>query len=452
MFSKVLIANRGEVAIRVIRACRELGIKTVAVYSEADKNSLHLEFADEAVCVGKAPSSESYLNISGIISAAEITDSDAIHPGYGFLAENASFAEICESCGIKFIGPSPESIRTMGDKIKAKQAMQKAGLPLIPGSKGAVKSKEEALSLAKKIGYPLIVKAKAGGGGKGMRICHSDVRLINALMTAQSEAQAAFGDSEIYMEKFVENPRHIEIQIAADNYGNVIYFGERDCSVQRRHQKVIEETPSPAIDSRIRRKLGEICVKGVKAIGYQSVGTVEFLLDTSGKFYFMEMNTRIQVEHPITEEVTGVDLVKTQIRIAAGDKLKMKQEDIKIKGASIECRINAEDPENNFMPSPGRIDFCYIPGGRGVRVDSHIYSGYNIPPFYDSLIAKLITKGKNRKDALDKMNRALSEFLVEPIKTTVPFCRGVINDPDFRRGDYNTGFLEKFLKQEEEQV
>ncbi|MCP4653525.1 MAG: acetyl-CoA carboxylase biotin carboxylase subunit [Candidatus Omnitrophica bacterium] len=452
MISKVLVANRGEVAIRIIRACKELGIKTVAVYSQADKNSLHLEFADEAVCIGKAPSSESYLNTSSIISAAEITDSDAIHPGYGFLAENASFAEICESCGLNFIGPSPESIRMMGDKIKAKENMRKAGLPLIPGSKGAVKSKDSALAIAKKIGYPLIVKAKAGGGGKGMRICHSDVRLVNALMTAQTEAQAAFGDSEIYMEKFIENPRHIEIQIAADNYGNVIHLGERDCSIQRRHQKIIEETPSPALNSKSRRKLGELCMKAVKAIGYHSVGTIEFLMDSKGAFYFMEMNTRIQVEHPISEEVTGIDLMKTQILIAAGEKLKIKQDDVKFKGASIECRINAEDPDNNFMPCPGTIEFCYIPGGPGVRVDTHIYSGYRIPPFYDSLIAKLITKGKTRKDALTKMSRALDEFLIEPVKTTVPFCRDVINDPDFKRGDYNTGFLEKFLDREEEQV
>ena len=357
MFSKILIANRGEIAIRIIRACKELGIKTVAVYSEADKNSLHVEFADEAVCIGKAPSKESYLNISSIISAAEITDADAIHPGYGFLAENASFAEICESCGLKFIGPSPENIRLMGDKIQAKEAMHKAGLPLIPGSKGAVTSKEEALAIAKKMGYPVIVKAKAGGGGKGMRICHSDVRLVNAMMTAQSEAQAAFGDSEIYIEKYIECPRHIEIQIMADNYGNAFHLGERDCSVQRRHQKVVEETPSPALDAKARKKLGELCVKAVKHIGYRSVGTIEFLMDIKGVFYFMEMNTRIQVEHPITEEVTGVDLVKMQILIAMGEKLKIKQDDIKVKGHAIECRINAEDPDNNFMPCPGTIDF-----------------------------------------------------------------------------------------------
>lgn len=450
MFSKVLVANRGEIAIRIIRACKDLRIKTVAVYSEADKNSLHLEFADEAICIGKAPSAESYLNISSLISAAEITDSDAIHPGYGFLAENPYFAEVCESCGIKFIGPSAESIRLMGDKIKAKNTMRKAGIPLIPGSKEGIKSKEKALALAKKTGYPLILKAKAGGGGKGMRVCHSDVRLVSALLTAQSEAKANFGDPEIYMERFIKNPRHIEIQIVADNYGNVIHLGERDCSIQRRHQKIIEETPSPAVDSRLRKKLGDLCTKSIKSINYSSVGTIEFLLDEKKNFYFMEMNTRIQVEHPITEEVTEIDLVKLQITLAAGEKLKIKQDNIHIKGSSIECRINAEDPEKKFLPSPGTIDFCYIPGGKDVRVDTHIYSGYHIPPYYDSLIAKIITKAKNRKDALTKMDRALGEFLIEPIKTTTSFCKKVINDPDFKRGKYHTGFLEKFFADYEE--
>jgi len=450
MFSKVLIANRGEIAIRIIRACKELGIRTVAVYSEADKNSLHLEFADEAICIGKSLSSDSYLNISRIISAAEVTDSDAIHPGYGFLAENPYFAEVCESCGIKFIGPSSENIRLMGDKVKAKDTMRKAGVPLIPGSKGGITSKEDALTLAKGMKYPLILKAKAGGGGKGMRICHSDVRLVSALMTAQSEAEAAFGDSEIYIEKYIKNPRHIEVQVAADNYGNAIYLGERDCSIQRRHQKIIEETPSPAVDSRMRKKLGELCLKGVKFINYQSVGTIEFLLDNDGTFYFMEMNTRIQVEHPVTEEVTGIDLVKLQIILATGEKLKIKQDSINLKGSSIECRINAEDPEKGFLPSPGAINFCYVPGGKDVRVDTHIYSGYHIPPYYDSLIAKVITKADTRNEALKRMDRALGEFLIEPIKTTIPFCRSVINDPDFRRGRYHTGFLDKFLQKQEE--
>ncbi|MFA6280948.1 MAG: acetyl-CoA carboxylase biotin carboxylase subunit [Candidatus Omnitrophota bacterium] len=450
MFSKILIANRGEIAIRVIRACKELGIKTVAVYSEADKNSLHLEFADEAICIGKAQSSESYLNISSIISAAEITDSDAIHPGYGFLAENPAFAEVCESCGIKFIGPSAENIRCMGDKLRAKETMLKANLPLIPGSKGALKSKDDALAMAKKMGYPVILKAKAGGGGKGMRVCHSDVRLVSALLTAQSEAKAAFGDSEIYMEKFIENPRHIEVQIAADNYGNAIYLGERDCSIQRRHQKIIEETPSPAVDQRLRKKLGELCIKGIKSMNYRSVGTIEFLLDEKGSFYFMEMNTRIQVEHPITEEVTGIDLVKLQILLAAGEKLKIKQDEVHVKGAAMECRINAEDPSNRFMPCPGNIEFCYIPGGKDVRIDTHIYSGYTVLPYYDSLIAKAITKGENRKEVLKKMERVLDEFLIEPIKTTVSFCKEVITDPDFQRGKYHTGFLERFVGKEEE--
>ncbi|MDD5584957.1 MAG: acetyl-CoA carboxylase biotin carboxylase subunit, partial [Candidatus Omnitrophica bacterium] len=374
MFSKILIANRGEIAIRIIRACKEMGIKTVAVYSEADKNSLHVEFADEAICIGKAPSSESYLNISSIISAAEITDSDAIHPGYGFLAENPYFADVCDSCGIRFIGPTAENIRLMGDKIKAKETMQKAGLPLIPGSKGGIKSKEDVLQTAKKIGYPVILKAKAGGGGRGMRICHSDVRLVSALLTAQAEAEVAFGDSEVYMEKFIEEPRHIEVQIVADNYGNAIYLGERDCSIQRRHQKVIEETPSPVVDARLRKKLGELTIKGIKSMNYRGVGTVEFLLSEKGIFYFMEMNTRIQVEHPITEQVTGIDLVKLQLLIAAGERLTLKQDAIHFKGAAIECRINAEDPDNGFLPCPGNIEFCYLPGGKDIRVDTHIYS------------------------------------------------------------------------------
>jgi len=446
MFSKVLVANRGEIAIRILRACKELGVRTVAVYSEADKNSLHVEFADEAICIGKAPAQESYLNISSIISAAEITDSDAIHPGYGFLAENAYFAEICESCGIKFIGPTSKNIRLMGDKIKAREVMRKAGLPLIPGSKTAVKTKEEALSLANKLGYPVILKAKAGGGGKGMRICHSDVRLIGAFMTAQSEAEASFGDSELYIEKFLHQPRHIEVQIVADNFGNVIHLGERDCSIQRRHQKLIEEAPSPVVNEKLREKLGRMTKEAIKAIGYRSVGTVEFLMDEKGNFYFIEMNTRIQVEHPVTEEITGIDLVKLQILIAAGEKLPIKQQDIKISGSAIECRINAEDPENNFLPSCGNVEFCYFPGGKDIRVETHLYSGYVIPPYYDSLLAKVIAKGKTREEALKKMDRALSEIRIEPIKTTTPFCRKIINHPDFKKGKYHTGFINQFLE------
>lgn len=449
MFSKILIANRGEIAVRIIRACKELGINTVAVYSEADKNSFHLELADETVCIGKAPPHESYLNISSIISAAEITDSEAIHPGYGFLAENPYFAEVCESCGIKFIGPSAENMRLMGDKVKARETVSKAGLSLIPGSKKVLASKEEAVSLAKKLSYPVILKAKAGGGGRGMRICHSDVRLVSAFMNAQAEAELAFGDSQIYMEKFLERPRHIEVQIAADNYGNVIHLGERDCSIQRRHQKLIEEAPSPALNNRLRRNLGELVSKVIKDIHYTSVGTVEFLLDNE-HFYFIEMNTRIQVEHPVTEEITGVDLVKLQISMAAGEKLKIKQNEISFEGTAIECRINAEDPENNFIPSAGRIEFCYFPGGKDVRVDTHVYAGYTVPPNYDSLIAKIITKGKTRKETLQKMDRALGELLIEPNKTTVSFCRKIINDSDFRRGIYNTDFLKKFISREEE--
>ena len=449
MFSKILVANRGEIAIRIMRACKELGIKTVGVFSEKDKNSLHLEFADETICIGKASPQDSYLNVSNIISAAEVTDSDAIHPGYGFLAENPQFAEICESCGIKFIGPSSRNIRLMGDKIKAKESMKKAGLPLIPGSEGAVKTKEEALSAANRMKYPVILKAKAGGGGKGMRVCHSDVRLINAFMTAQSEAKNAFGDPTIYLEKFMENPRHIEVQIIADSYGNVVYLGERDCSIQRRHQKLIEESPSPAVNSRLRKKLGEYAVKGAKYVNYDSAGTMEFLMDSKGNLYFMEMNARIQVEHPVTEEITNIDLVKLQILTAAGEKLKLRQDDVKIRGAAIECRINAEDPDNNFMPSAGSIDFSYLPGGRNIRVDTHIYTGYKIPPFYDSLIAKIIAKGDNRQQALKTMDRALDELLIEPIKTTAPFCKKIINDPDFKKGKYNTSFLNKFLENEE---
>ncbi len=444
MFSKVLVANRGEIAVRILRACRELNIKTVAIYSEADKSSLHLAFADEAICIGRNLATESYLNIPAIISAAEITDSDAIHPGYGFLAENAHFAEICHSCGIKFIGPSADNIRLMGDKIEAKKTMHKAGVPLIPGSKGKISTKEEASSTIKKTGFPIILKAKSGGGGKGMRICHSEISLGTSLHTAQTEANAAFGDSGLYIEKYLQNPRHIEIQIAADSYGNMVYLGERDCSVQRNHQKIIEESPSPAINSHLRRKMGQLALRGAKAINYQSVGTVEFLLDENGEFYFMEMNTRIQVEHPVTEEITGIDLLKLQILVAAGQKLSLKQNDINFQGSAIECRINAEDPEKNFMPSPGKIDFCYFPGGKDIRVDSHIYSGYHIPPYYDSLIAKIIAKGKNRKDAITKMNRALREFIIEPTKTTAGFCIKALADADFINGKYHTGFIEKF--------
>jgi acetyl-CoA carboxylase biotin carboxylase subunit len=447
MFSKILIANRGEIALRIIRACRELGIRTVAVYSQADKESLHVRFADEAICIGEPHSSNSYLNIPAIISAAEITDVEAIHPGYGFLAENPHFAEICESCKITFIGPTPESIRLMGDKMAARTSMQKVGLPIVPGSATAVKNKEEALKTARKIGYPVIIKAAAGGGGKGMRIAHNDIRLVASLMTAQAEAEANFGNADVYIEKYIEKPRHVEIQILADKHGHIVYLGERDCTIQRRHQKLLEESPSPAVDSKLRKRLGELAVKGAKAANYTSAGTIEFLLDHKNNFYFMEMNTRIQVEHPVTEMVTGIDMIKEQIRSAAGEKLRFKQEDIQIKGAAIECRINAEDFENNFMPSPGKIELLNLPGGAGVRVDTHIYQGYIVPPYYDSLVAKLITYGKNRNEAIRIMQRALSEFQVAPIKTTIPFHQRLLENALFLKSDISTHFVQEMLKE-----
>jgi acetyl-CoA carboxylase biotin carboxylase subunit len=448
MFSKILIANRGEVALRIIRACKEMGIKTVAVYSEADTESLHTKMADEAVCIGPAHSANSYLNIPAIISAAEITDVEAIHPGYGFLAENAHFAEICESCKIKFIGPSPDNIRLMGDKMAAKDTMRKAGLPIISGSNSAVKTKEEALKAAQRVGYPIIIKASAGGGGRGMRIAHNDVRLVSAFMTAQTEAEAAFGNPEVYIEKYIEKPRHVEIQIMADEYGNTVYLGERDCTVQRRHQKLIEESPSPAVDSKLRKRMGEAAVRGAKSADYKNVGTVEFLLDTDEKFYFMEMNTRVQVEHPVTEMVTGIDIVKQQIRIAAGEKLNLNQDTIEIKGCAIECRINAEDSENGFLPSPGKISVYQIPGGFGVRVDSHVYPGYTIPPYYDSMIGKLICCGKDRRDAINVVKRALDEYIVEPIKTTIPFHKKVFSNQRFLQARFYTDFIDRMLEEE----
>jgi len=448
MFSKILIANRGEIALRIIRACRELGIRTVAVYSEADRDSLHLRFADEAICIGQAASSSSYLNIPAIISAAEITDVEAIHPGYGFLAENPHFAEICESCKITFIGPTPENIRLMGDKMTARATMQKAGLPIVPGSASIVKNKEEAIKTARRIGYPVIIKAAAGGGGKGMRICHNDIRLISSLMTAQAEAEASFGSPNVYIEKYIEKPRHIEIQILADKYGHILHFGERDCSIQRRHQKLLEESPSPAVDNKLRKRLGELAIKGAKMVNYVSAGTIEFLMDQRRNFYFMEMNTRIQVEHPVTEMVTGIDLVKQQIRVAAGEKLNFQQDDIQIKGASIECRINAEDFENNFLPCPGKIETLNLPGGPGVRLDTHIYAGYEVSPFYDSLLAKVITHGNNRQEAIRIMQRALSEFSITPIKTTIPFHQRLLENALFLKGDISTHFVQDMFKEE----
>jgi acetyl-CoA carboxylase biotin carboxylase subunit len=447
MFSKILIANRGEIALRIIRACRELGIRTVAVYSEVDRNSLHVRFADEAICIGTAKSANSYLNIPAIISAAEITDVDAIHPGYGFLAENFHFAEICESCQITFIGPSSQNIKLMGDKMAARVNMHKAGLPIVPGSTGAVKNKEDALKTAKRIGYPVIIKAVAGGGGKGMRICHNDISLISNLMVAQQEAEANFGNGEVYIEKYIEKPRHIEIQVLADKYNHLVYLGERDCSIQRRHQKLLEESPSPVVDHKLRRRLGEMAVKGAKAAGYVNAGTIEFLLDEENNFYFMEMNTRIQVEHPVTEMVTGIDLIKAQIRIAAGEKLYLQQDNVNLKGVAVECRINAEDYENNFMPSPGRIESLNIPGGPGVRVDTHIYTGYEISPYYDSLVAKLITYAPNRQEALKIMRRALSEFTISPIKTTIPFHLKLLENPLFIKADVSTHLVQEMLKE-----
>lgn len=449
MFTKILIANRGEVALRIIRACKELGIRTVAVYSQPDITSLHVKYADEAICIGSAASANSYLNIPSIISAAEITDVEAIHPGYGFLAEDAHFAEICESCKIKFIGPTPDNIRLMGDKMAAKNSARKAGVPVIPGSKTVIKTKEEALKVSKEMKYPVIVKAAAGGGGKGMRVCHNDVRLISAFLTAQREAEAAFGNPDVYIEKYVEQPRHIEIQILADKYGHIIHLGERDCTIQRRHQKLIEETPSPILDSKMRKRMGEAAVKCAKSIGYVNAGTVEFLVDDKQSFYFMEMNTRIQVEHPITEAVTGLDLIKEQIRIAAGEKVPYKQDDIKFEGCAIECRINAEDPDSDFMPSPGKITTLNLPGGRGVRLDTHAYQGYEISPYYDSMIGKLIVHGKNRPEAIAICKRALDEFVIEPIKTTIPFHKKVMNNTAFVRGRFSTDFVERLFEKME---
>ncbi|MFA5118220.1 MAG: acetyl-CoA carboxylase biotin carboxylase subunit [Candidatus Omnitrophota bacterium] len=451
MFSKILIANRGEIALRIIRACRELGIRTVAVYSEPDRSCLHVRFADEAICIGQAASSKSYLNIPAIISAAEITDVEAIHPGYGFLAENAHFAEICESCHIKFIGPTPENIKLMGDKMAARANMQKIGVPIIPGSMTAIKNKEDAIKTAKKIGYPVIIKAAAGGGGKGMRICHNEIRLVSSIMTAQSEAEANFGNSNVYIEKYIEKPRHIEIQILADKYGHIIHLGERDCSIQRRHQKLLEESPSCIVDNKLRKRLGEAAIKAAKAVNYVSTGTIEFLVDAHKNFYFMEMNTRIQVEHPVTEMVTGIDLIKEQIAVAAGEKLRFKQEDIKMKGAAIECRINAEDYENNFMPSPGKIEVLNLPGGPGVRIDTHIYPGYVIPPFYDSLVAKIIVHGNTREEAIKIMQRALHEFEISPIKTTIPFHIQLLGNPLFIKGNISTHFVPEMLNTEEKE-
>ncbi|MFN8415379.1 MAG: acetyl-CoA carboxylase biotin carboxylase subunit [Cytophagaceae bacterium] len=442
MFKKILIANRGEIALRVIRACKELGIKTVAVYSVADKDSIHVRFADEAVCIGPAPSAQSYLSIPNIIAAAEITNADAIHPGYGFLSENAKFSEVCRDYGIKFIGASPEMINSMGDKASAKATMIKAGVPCIPGSEGLLKSVEEGMKIANKIKYPVILKATAGGGGRGMRIIKNDREFEKAWSDARQEAGAAFGNDGVYLEKFVEEPRHIEVQLLGDQHGTVVHLSERDCSIQRRHQKLVEETPSPILTERLRNKMGEAAIKGAKAIRYEGAGTIEFLVDKNGDFYFMEMNTRIQVEHTITEEVTGIDLVKWQIRVAAGDKLEKKNH--LPEKFSMQCRINAEDAANGFRPSPGKITNFHIPSGFGVRVDTHCYTGYTIPPNYDSMIAKLIVTASTRDEACDRMKRALQEFVIEGIKTTIPFHIKLMDDPKFRSGKFTTKFLEDF--------
>ncbi|MFC9775940.1 acetyl-CoA carboxylase biotin carboxylase subunit [Paenibacillus chitinolyticus] len=442
-FQKVLIANRGEIAVRIIRACRELGIQTIAVYSEADRDALHVRLADEAYCIGPTPSKDSYLNFTNIMSVATLTDTDAIHPGYGFLAENADFAEICESCNITFIGPSPEAITKMGDKAVAKQTMKDAGVPVIPGSDGLIEDLDDAISLGRDIGYPLIIKATAGGGGKGIRIAESEDMLIQHIMTAQQEAQLNFGNSGVYLEKYLTGMKHVEIQIIADKHGNAVHLGERDCSVQRRRQKLVEEAPCPTLTPEIRQAMGEAAVRAAKAVNYSGAGTLEFLLGPDGNFYFMEMNTRIQVEHPVTEFVTGVDLIKEMIHVAEGNPLPFTQEDIQINGWSIECRINAEDPERNFMPSPGRINFYLPPGGIGVRVDSAAYPGYVIPPHYDSMIAKLIVWGATREEAVNRMKRALAEFEVDGVHTTIPFHLKLLNHRKFLSGDFDIKFLEE---------
>ncbi|MFN8322032.1 MAG: acetyl-CoA carboxylase biotin carboxylase subunit [Chitinophagales bacterium] len=443
MFKKILIANRGEIALRIIRTCKEMGIKTVAVYSTADRDSLHVRFADEAICIGAPRSKDSYLNMQAIMAVAELTNADAIHPGYGFLAENAEFAELCGKYNIKFIGPTPSQMRAMGDKVTAKETMIKAGVPCIPGSEGLISSVEEALKIARKIGYPVILKATAGGGGKGMRIVHEDAGLEKAYNMARTEAGASFGNDAVYLEKFIEEPHHIEIQVAGDQFGTATHLSERDCSVQRRHQKLVEEAPSPFIDETLRRKMGDAAVKAVEAIAYEGVGTIEFLVDKHRNFYFMEMNTRIQVEHPVTEEVMDFDLIKEQILIAAGTPISGT---LYFPGNmhAIECRVNAEDPLNGFAPSPGKITALHTPKGYGVRVDTHIYAGYTVPPFYDSLLAKVICRAKTREECIVKMKRALEEFIIEGVKTTIPFHIALMDNEDFRSGNFDTGLLERF--------
>jgi acetyl-CoA carboxylase biotin carboxylase subunit len=444
VFKKILIANRGEIALRVIRACKEMGIKTVAVHSTADANSLHVRFADQSVCIGPPKSADSYLNVPSIISAAEITDTDAIHPGYGFLAENSSFAEVCNSTGLRFIGPSPESMKLMGDKAKARETAQRAGVPILPGSDGVVTEESSAVEIARELGFPVIVKAAAGGGGKGMRVVMKEEDFANAFVIAQAEALAAFSNADVYIEKYILQPRHIEIQIIADEKGNTVYLGERECSIQRRHQKLIEEAPSVIVDAGLRKQMGEMAVAIARTVRYRNAGTIEFLMDENRKFYFMEMNTRIQVEHPVTEMVTGIDLVKEQIRVAAGLPLSVSQDQITIRGHSIECRINAEDPEK-FTPSPGTITAFNPPGGLGVRVETAAYTQYVIPPYYDSMIAKLIVHAATREEAIMRMQRALDEFIIEGVKTTIPMHKKILADPDFQAGDISTKFMERYV-------
>ena len=443
MLQKILIANRGEIAVRIIRACREMGIRTVAVYSEADKNSLHKTLADEEVCIGPAASSKSYLNMKSILEAACLTGADSIHPGFGFLSENASFAKICNDMGIKFIGPSGELINLLGNKSKAKETMKKAGVPVVPGSEGLIKNKEEAIELAEKIKYPVILKASAGGGGRGIRVAYSKEELEKSYDLVKQEAKISFGDDSIYLEKFIENPRHVEIQILADEHGNCIHLGERDCSIQRRNQKIIEETPSMAINGKTRKKMGQVAVKAVKEIGYTNAGTIEFLVDKNQDFYFMEMNTRVQVEHPITEMITGIDIIKEQIKIASGEKLSLEQEDITFTGHVMEARINAENPDKNFMPCPGKITGLHLPGGNGVRVDTAIYSGYTVPATYDAMIAKIIAQGKNREETIAKLRSAVAELVVEGIDTNADFILKILENKAFRTNKYDTSFIEK---------
>ncbi|MDR4888877.1 acetyl-CoA carboxylase biotin carboxylase subunit [Fredinandcohnia sp. QZ13] len=445
MLKKILIANRGEIAVRIIRACKELGIETVAVFSEADRESLHVQLADEAYCIGPKSSKDSYLNFTNIISVAKLTESEGIHPGYGFLAENADFAELCREVNLTFIGPSPEAINKMGTKDVARETMREAGVPIVPGSQGIIKDTDEAIALANEMGYPVIIKATAGGGGKGIRVAKSEEELVKGINITQQEAATAFGNPGVYIEKYIQDFRHVEIQVLADNYGNVIHLGERDCSIQRRLQKLVEETPSPALNETTRQKMGEAAVKAAKAVDYSGAGTIEFIYDhINDQFYFMEMNTRIQVEHPVTEMVTGVDLIKEMIRVASGEKLSLTQSDVTFNGWAIECRINAENPEKNFMPSPGKIEMYLPPGGFGVRVDSAAYPGYSIPPYYDSMIAKLITYGATREEAIARMKRALSEFVIEGVHTTIPFHFKLMNHEKFVGGDFNTKFLELY--------